>query len=143
VPGSAVPPDLTPTDIEEYLDGTKFGQQGPLIRKKPKLNSFRFVGRTQQQGEVTVAIDINALPDSSVGFKTHWGMDEFLFTAQGNDLNHGRKADKVVADGFGLRVKNSLAGQMEGNAKLKGCCRDAQGQDGRDHRAAVWFVPRR
>ena len=39
VPGSDVPPDLTPTDIEEYLDGTKFGQQGPLIRKKP--NSTR------------------------------------------------------------------------------------------------------
>jgi len=74
VPGSAVPPDLTPTDIEEYLDGTKFGQTGAVDSQETQLNSFRFVGRTQQQGEVTVAIDINALPDSSVGFKTHWGM---------------------------------------------------------------------
>jgi len=79
---------------------------------------------------VTVAIDINALPDSSVGFKTHWGIDEYLFTAQGNDLNHGRKADKITADGFGLRVKNSLAGQMEGNAKLKGVAAMRKGKMG-------------
>lgn len=54
------------------------------------------------------------------GFNTHWGMEQYLFSAQGNDLEYSRKADKIAGDGFGARYKNSLTGMMEGSVKVKG-----------------------
>lgn len=67
-----------------------------------------------------MAIDLNAPTAASPGWKTHWGIDEYVFTSQGNDLDHGRKADKIEGSGFGTRVKNNLPGMQEGELQIKG-----------------------
>jgi hypothetical protein len=67
-----------------------------------------------------VAIDINQQTQAFLGLDAQWGIEQFLFGAQGNDLQHDRKSDKVPADGFGQRVKNSLPGQQEASLKIKG-----------------------
>lgn len=95
-----------------------------------------------------MAIDINALTESYPGFKVHWGMDEFVFSAQGNDLNHSRKADKVDGSGFGTRVKNNLPGMQEGNLKIKGLAAMSRGRVnailnerfGRTSPVNVWYA---
>lgn len=73
-------------------------------------------------------IDIAATTSASPGWKTHWGIDEHLFTAQGHDLDHGRKADKIDGSGFGTRVKNNLPGMQEGNLKVKGLYAGGKGK---------------
>lgn len=75
-----------------------------------------------------MAIDLNATTYAAPGWKTQWGIDEHVFSAQGNDLDHGRKADKVEGSGFGTRVKNNLPGMQEGNAKLKGLAQGGKGK---------------
>jgi hypothetical protein len=68
-----------------------------------------------------MAVDIS--PGAALvypGYQTQWGLEQYLFSAQGNDLEHGRKADKIAGDGFGARVRNSLPGMMDGSLKIKG-----------------------
>lgn len=68
-----------------------------------------------------MAVDLS--PGSALvypGYQTQWGLEQFLFSAQGNDLEHSRKADKIAGDGFGARVRNSLPGMMDGSLKIKG-----------------------
>lgn len=72
-------------------------------------------------GQVTVAYP---------GYQAQWGINEFLFGAQGNDINHSRKADKVEGSGFGTRVKNDLPGMQEGSLKIKGLAAMERGQLG-------------
>lgn len=74
-----------------------------------------------------MAVDLNATTSAIPGWKTQWGIDEFVFSAQGNDLDHGRKADKVEGSGFGTRVKNNLPGMQEGNLKIKGLYQGGKG----------------
>lgn len=96
-----------------------------------------------------MAIDVAATSVASPGWKTHWGFDEFLFTAQGHDLDHGRKADKVDGSGFGTRVKNNLPGMQEGNLKIKGLYAGQKGQlsniiasrFGRTSPVTAWYAP--
>lgn len=75
-----------------------------------------------------MAVNVNALTESFPGFKVNWGIDEYLFSAQGNDLNHGRKADTIDGSGFGTLVKNNLPGMQEGNLKIKGLASMAKGR---------------
>jgi hypothetical protein len=67
-----------------------------------------------------MAIDLNPVTIAYPGYKTQWGIEGLLFSAQGNDLEHSRKADKVDGSGFGTRVRNSLPGMQEGSLKIKG-----------------------
>lgn len=67
-----------------------------------------------------MAIDLNQVTIAYPGYKTQWGIEQYLFGAQGNDIEHSRKADKVDGSGFGTRVRNSLPGMQEGSLKIKG-----------------------
>jgi hypothetical protein len=67
-----------------------------------------------------MAIDLHQVTVGYAGFDTQWGIEQYLFSAQGNDLEHSRKADKVDISGFGTRVRNSLPGMMDGSLKIKG-----------------------
>lgn len=67
-----------------------------------------------------MAVNLNQVTVAYPGYKTQWGIEQYLFGAQGNDLQHSRKADKVEASGFGTRVRNSLPGLQDGSLKIKG-----------------------
>jgi hypothetical protein len=67
-----------------------------------------------------MAIDLNQVTDVFPAYKAQWGIEQFLFGAQGNDIEHGRKADKIDGSGFGTRVRNSLPGLQDGTLKIKG-----------------------
>jgi hypothetical protein len=67
-----------------------------------------------------MAIDLNQVTDVYPAYKTQWGIEQYLFGAQGNDLEHSRKADKIDGSGFGTRVRNSLPGLQDGSLKIKG-----------------------
>src|SRR5882762_11369913 len=67
-----------------------------------------------------MALSLTQLASVYPAFNTHWGMEQYLFSAQGNDLEYSRKADKIAGDGFGARYKNSLTGMLEGSLKVKG-----------------------
>lgn len=67
-----------------------------------------------------MALDLNQTTVAYPGYKAQWGLEQYLFSAQGNDIEHSRKADKVDGSGFGTRVRNSLPGMQEGSLKIKG-----------------------
>lgn len=67
-----------------------------------------------------MAIDLNQVTIAYPGYQAQWGLEQYLFGAQGNDISHSRKADKVDGSGFGTRVRNSLPGMQEGSLKIKG-----------------------
>jgi hypothetical protein len=67
-----------------------------------------------------MAIDLNEQTEAYLGWEARWGIEQFLFAAQGNDIDFSTKSDKVQADGFGQRVKNALPGMQEGTVKVKG-----------------------
>jgi hypothetical protein len=67
-----------------------------------------------------MAIDLNQVTVAYPGYQAQWGLEQYLFGAQGNDISHSRKADKVDGSGFGTRVRNSLPGMQEGSLKIKG-----------------------
>ena len=67
-----------------------------------------------------MAIDLGQVTDVYPGYKAQWGIEQFLFGAQGNDIEHSRKADKIDGSGFGTRVRNSLPGLQDGSLKIKG-----------------------
>jgi hypothetical protein len=67
-----------------------------------------------------MSIDLNGVTDFYPAYKAHWGIEQFLFSAQGNDIEHGRKADKIDGSGFGTRVRNNLPGLQDGTLKIKG-----------------------
>lgn len=65
-------------------------------------------------------INVNEVTTAYPGYDTEWGIEQFLFSAQGNDLSHGRKADEIPTDGFGTRVHNSMPGMLSGKLDIKG-----------------------
>lgn len=67
-----------------------------------------------------MALDLTATTIAYPGFKAHWGVEQYLFSAQGNDISHSRKADKIDGSGFGTRVKNDLPGMQEATITIKG-----------------------
>jgi hypothetical protein len=67
-----------------------------------------------------MVLDLRATTIAYPGYKTHWGIEQYLFSAQGNDLQHSRKADKIDRSGFGTRVRNSEPGMQDGSLKIKG-----------------------
>jgi len=67
-----------------------------------------------------MAINLTQVTTVYPGYATQWGLEQYLFGAQGNDLEHSRKADKIDGSGFGTRVRNSLPGLQDGSLKIKG-----------------------
>jgi hypothetical protein len=67
-----------------------------------------------------MAIDLAQVTTFYPGYQAQWGIEQYLFSAQGNDIEHSRKADKIDGSGFGTRVKNNLPGMQEGTLKIKG-----------------------
>jgi hypothetical protein len=67
-----------------------------------------------------MAIDLMQVTEFYPGYQAQWGLEQYVFSAQGNDIEHGRKADKIDGSGFGTRVRNSLPGMQDGSLKIKG-----------------------
>jgi hypothetical protein len=67
-----------------------------------------------------MAIDLGQVTVAYPGYKAQWGIEQYLFGAQGNDISHSRKADKIDGSGFGTRVKNDLPGMQEASITIKG-----------------------
>jgi len=95
-----------------------------------------------------VPINLDQTTQAFLGLNAQWGVEQYLFGCQANDLEHSRKSDKVPADGFGQPVKNSLPGQQEASLKVKGMAVLDRGQinwqmhqwAGRKSPVNAWFA---
>jgi hypothetical protein len=67
-----------------------------------------------------MAIDLTQTSVFYPGFEAAWGMEQFWFGSQSNDIEVGRKAAKIKGDAFGARFTNSQTGIMDGSIKVKG-----------------------
>lgn len=67
-----------------------------------------------------MAVDLTAATTFYPGYQAQFGVEQFVWSAQGNDIEHSLKADKIDGSGFGTRVKNDLPGMQEGSLKVKG-----------------------
>lgn len=84
-----------------------------------------------------------------VGRNVSWGLDQYDFTGQGNDLSLKREAAVVDATGFGSRFENSLAGIQKASMDVKGHWAAEQSLDqvinlkfGQDPDVLSWFAPK-
>ena len=93
-------------------------------------------------------VNLNARSESYAGFKTRWGADHYIFTAQGTDLDHSLKAEEIDGSGFGTRFKNNLPGMIDGTLKMSGLAAMKAGKVswvfnqwlGRTSDVNVWYV---
>lgn len=67
-----------------------------------------------------MAVNLQVASESYAGYKINWGIQEYVFTAQGTDLDHSLKAEEVEGSGFGTRFKNNLPGMIDGTLKISG-----------------------
>lgn len=67
-----------------------------------------------------MAIDLAQQSLFYPGYKAQWGVEQFVWSARANDIEHSLKADKVDGSTFGTRVRNSLPGLQDGSLKVKG-----------------------
>lgn len=67
-----------------------------------------------------MAVNLQQASESYAGYKINWGAEQYVFTAQGTDLDHNLKAEEVEGSGFGTRFKNNLPGMIDGTAKISG-----------------------
>ena len=67
-----------------------------------------------------MAGNLQTASESYAGYKINWGIEQYVFTAQGTDLDHNLKAEEVEGSGFGTRFKNNLPGMIDGTAKISG-----------------------
>lgn len=67
-----------------------------------------------------MAIDLAQQSIFYPGYKTQFGIEQFVWSARANDIEHSLKADKVDGSTFGTRVRNSLPGLQDGSLKVKG-----------------------
>ncbi len=96
-----------------------------------------------------MAVDLAVLTEAYPGYKTAWGAEQYVFSAQGKSLEHGRKADDVDGTGYGTRVKNMPPGQQEGKLKIDGLAAMKRLKVsyllnkwfGRQTTVKVWFAP--
>lgn len=84
-----------------------------------------------------MAIDVNQVTIAYPGYNTQWGIEQYLFGCQGNDLQHSRKADKIDVSGFGTRKRNSIPGMQDGSLKIKGLATMDRGT--MNWQLAQWF----
>lgn len=74
------------------------------------------------------AVDLKQQTVFYPGYEAQWGLEQFLWSAQSNDIEHSLKADKIDGSGFGTRVRNSMPGMQEGSLKVKGLAAMERGQ---------------
>jgi len=67
-----------------------------------------------------MAVNLKAATESSPGWKIAFGIEQYVFSAQGTDLDHNLKAEEVEGSGFGTQFKNNLPGMIDGTAKISG-----------------------
>jgi len=67
-----------------------------------------------------MAVNLQTASESYAGYKINWGIEQYVFTAQGTDLDHNLKAEEIEGSGFGTRFKNNLPGMIDGTAKISG-----------------------
>lgn len=67
-----------------------------------------------------MAVDLAQASLFYPGYKAQWGVEQFVWSARANDIEHSLKADKVDGSTFGTRVRNSLPGLQDGTLKVKG-----------------------
>lgn len=84
-----------------------------------------------------MAVDLTGVTQFYPGYQAQWGIEQYLFSAQGNDIEHGRKADKIDGSGFGTRVRNSLPGLQDGTLKIKGLAAMSKGS--LNYQINQWF----
>lgn len=95
-----------------------------------------------------MAVDIFGDSEWYRGLDTHWGFGPYLFTRQGNELDHSRKADAVDGSTYGSEWKDERPGQREGSLKIKGTAAMKRGritqilnsEFGRDTPSLAWFA---
>ncbi len=67
-----------------------------------------------------MAIDLTQGAVFYPAFQAAFGMEQYWFGSQANDIEVSRKAAKIKGDTFGSRFTNSVTGMMEGSVKIKG-----------------------
>ena len=75
-----------------------------------------------------MVVDFAAETEFFRGQKIQWGFDQYVFSAQANDLNHDRDADEVDGSGFGTDYRNEQPGVKKGRIKLKGSASMGKGK---------------
>lgn len=64
------------------------------------------------------------------GFKSHWGVDRYVFSKQTEDLDQNRKSDDIDGSTWGTRFENMLAGPQKAETKISGMHSAIRGQIG-------------
>lgn len=67
-----------------------------------------------------MAVNLKAASESYAGWKINWGIEQYVFSAQGTDLDHNLKAEEVDGSGFNTQYKNNVPGMIDGTAKISG-----------------------
>lgn len=67
-----------------------------------------------------MAVDLTAPTLFYPGYEAQWGVEQFVWSAQGNDIEHSLKADEIDGSGFGTRVRDKQPGLQDGTLKVKG-----------------------
>lgn len=94
-------------------------------------------------------VDIGAVTESFSGLDAHFGIDEFIFSAQVEKIKHSWKADTFDGSGLGTSDKNSHVGIREGDLELDGfaAMRPGEFSDilyqrfGRSTASKFWYTP--
>lgn len=75
-------------------------------------------------------VDFAATTAFFPGYKSHWGIEDYVFSAQTKDFDVDREADKIDGSAWGSRFMNELPAQQKASYKMKGLHSGAIGQVG-------------
>lgn len=67
-----------------------------------------------------MAVDLRAPANFFSGSRTRWGINQFVFNAQGTQLDHTLDAQEDDGTGFGATFKNAKPGIRDGKLKISG-----------------------
>lgn len=73
-------------------------------------------------------IDFAATTNFFPGFKSHWGVEGYVFSSQTKDHDHDRDAADIDGSAWGNRFENMLTGQSKASNKVNGLASGAPGQ---------------
>lgn len=75
-------------------------------------------------------IDFNQTSTFFPAYKSHWGVEGYVFSAQTRDYDHDREADDIEGSGWGARFENNLPSMQKASDKIKGLHAGGPGQVG-------------
>lgn len=75
-------------------------------------------------------IDFNQTSTFFPAYKSHWGVEGHVFTAQTRDYDHDRETDDIEGSGWGQRFENNLPSMQKATDKIKGLHSGSPGQVG-------------